>query len=500
MPAEHVDSDSSRSNPFSSDDAPAGDASDAPDDSPGKTPDQTPDGASDDVPDESTGGESTRGESSGGASRVPSASGDGGTGDAGGNGALNLPTAWGAEGQDGPSRPVVVSVEENGNGAARPQPKTYKDRTWLHLLLFLLTVASTVYVGGVFAGRVGVYEAQGYSYLLWDGIQYSLALLGALTVHEFGHYFAARHHRIKTSLPYYIPLPVMPIGTLGAVIRIREPIPSERKLFDIGAAGPLAGFVVSLGALLYAFATLPPPEYLLDLGGHEALKEHIRQFGTFPDTMPPSEGGEVIVLGETLLYWILAQFFDHVPPMYEMYHYPVLYAGWLGLFFTALNLLPVGQLDGGHILYALFGETWHRRLARGFVLLLLLSGSIGFLQSARPELYAMSEWLGHATYFILAAILFVYLYRTFDGDHRYIATSMLAVLALARGAMWLGEPFTQFGYSGWLVWTALIVFFVRVDHPPVRYREPLTPTRRLLGYISIAIFFLCFSFRPIYLV
>jgi len=406
----------------------------------------------------------------------------------------------------GPAPPerITVSVKAGENGpaasAARPQQKTYKDRTWLHLLLFLLTVASTVYVGGMFAGRVEVYEAQGYSYMLWDGIMYSFALLGALTVHEFGHYFAARHHRINTSLPYYIPLPVLPIGTLGAVIRIREPIPSERKLFDIGVAGPLAGFVVALAAILYGFVTLPPPEYLLDLAGHDALKEHIRAFGTFPDTMPESEGGEVIVLGETLLFWILSQFFDHVPPMYELYHYPVLYAGWLGLFFTALNLLPVGQLDGGHILYALFGETWHRRLARGFVLLLLLSGSIGFLQSARPELYSISEWLGDATYFILAGILFVYLYKTFNGDHRYIATSMLAVLAGAHAAVWLGEPYTHFGYSGWLVWTALIVFFVRVEHPPVRYREPLTPRRRLLGYISIAIFFLCFSFRPIYLV
>ena len=389
------------------------------------------------------------------------------------------------------------------NGDASVQQKqtpVYKDRTWLHLLLFLLTVGSTIYIGGVFVGRVELYEAQGYSYLIWDGIKYSLALLGALTVHEFGHYFAARYHGINTSLPYYIPLPVPPIGTLGAVIRIREPIPSERKLFDVGAAGPLAGFVIALGALIYAFVTLPPPEYLLDLGGHEALKEHIRQFGTFPDVMPPSQGGEVIVLGETLLYWILASFFENVPPMYEMYHYPVLYAGWLGLFFTALNLLPVGQLDGGHILYALVGETWHRRLARGFVLLLLLSGSIGFLQSARPELYKMSEWLGQSTYLILAGILFVYLYRTFNGDHRYIAVSLLALLMGARGIMWLGEPFTGFGYTGWLIWTALIVFFVRVDHPPVRYREPLTPARRMLGYVSIAIFFLCFSFRPIYLV
>ena len=216
--------------------------------------------------------------------------------------------------------------------------------------------------------------------------------------------------------------------------------------------------------------------------------------------MPESEGGEVIVLGETLLYWILTQFFADVPPMYEMYHYPVLYAGWLGLFFTALNLLPVGQLDGGHILYALFGKKWHRRLARTFVLVLLVSGSIGFLDTARPALYDYAEWLGRGSYVILAGILFVYLYRTFDGDHRFIAPSLMGILLVAGGAETIGIPVEDVGYAGWLVWTALIVFLVRVDHPPVASHEPLTPTRRWLGYLSILIFFLCFSLRPIYIV
>ena len=407
-----------------------------------------------------------------------------------------------AGGDASPPEPVVTQVPRtpSSNGTPSAQASKGKDRVWLHVLLFLLTVGSTVYVGGVFTGRVELYESQGYVWLLWDGFKYSFALLGALTVHEFGHYFAARHHRINTSLPYYIPLPVMPIGTLGAVIRIREPIPSQRKLFDVGASGPLAGFVIALGALLYALATLPPPEYLLDLGGHEALKEYIRQYGAFPSEMPESEGGEVIVLGETLLYWILTQFFADVPPMYEMYHYPVLYAGWLGLFFTALNLLPVGQLDGGHILYALFGKKWHRRLARTFVLVLLVSGSIGFLDTARPALYDYAEWLGRGSYVILAGILFVYLYRTFDGDHRFIAPSLMGILLVAGGAETIGIPVEDVGYAGWLVWTALIVFLVRVDHPPVASHEPLTPTRRWLGYLSILIFFLCFSLRPIYIV
>ena len=277
-----------------------------------------------------------------------------------------------------------TSPPQDGTPQAVPRQEA-TDRPWLHLLLFGLTLVSTIYAGGQWVNRVLHYEAQGETLSLlfttvpmgWvvDGLRYAIPLLGFLTVHEFGHYFAARYHRVRTSLPYYIPFPFNGIGNFGAVISIRQAVPSTRKLFDIGVAGPLAGFVVALGALLYGFVTLPPPEYLLDLPGHEALKEHIRQYGTFPDTPPePSGGALVIVVGQTPLFWLLSQFFAHVPPMYEVYHYPVLFAGWLGLFFTALNLLPVGQLDGGHVLYALLGATWHRRLAQAFVMLLLFSG------------------------------------------------------------------------------------------------------------------------------
>lgn len=377
-----------------------------------------------------------------------------------------------------------------------------KDRYWLHLLLFVLTLVSTVYAGAQWAGRELYYEQAGYGAILLDGLRYAVPLLLFLTVHEFGHYFAARYHGINTSLPYYIPFPFNGIGNFGAVISIREPIPSTRKLFDVGAAGPLAGFVVAFGVLLYAMATLPGPEYLLDLGDHEALKAHIQQYGTFPDAMQPVEGDEQatqIVVGNTLLYWLMAQAFPNVPPMYEMYHYPVLFAGWLGLFFTALNLLPVGQLDGGHILYALFGRKWHGRLARGFIILLLISGSIGFMESVAPALSDTAPWADQAAWGVLAGILYFYLYRTFKGAHRYIAPVLLGVLlitAVSRGVPAMPE---YLGYSGWLVWTLLIVLLIRVEHPPVVRPNALTPRRRLLGYLSIAIFILCFSLRPIYI-
>lgn len=369
-------------------------------------------------------------------------------------------------------------------------------------------MVSTIYAGGRWVNRLLYYEVQDQTLSLFfmtvnrawviDGLRYAVPLVGFLTVHEFGHYFAAQYHRVRTSLPYYIPFPFNGIGNFGAVISIRQRIPDTRKLFDIGAAGPLAGFVVALGVLIYGFATLPPPEYLLDLPGHEALKEHIRQYGTFPDTPPdPGAGAVVIVVGQTPLYWLLSQFFAHVPPMYELYHYPVLFAGWLGLFFTALNLLPVGQLDGGHILYALLGEKWHRRLARIFVFILLFSGGMGFMQEMRPALYEMGPWLGRSSWVILAAIYYGYLYRIFDADRQLMLPALVGLLGSVAGALAIGAPLTQYGYTGWLVFALLIVFLVRVEHPPVLKPQTLTQTRRVLGYVAIAVFIFCFSLRPL---
>lgn len=411
-----------------------------------------------------------------------------------------------------PPRPAVVepTTTYTPSPGARPRPFRSprrssgppKDRYWLHALLFVLTLASTVYTGGEMAGRWLRYEQFGVWTFVADGLRFGLSLLFFLTVHEFGHYFAARKHRISTSLPYYIPLPFVGVGTLGAVIRIREPIPNLRKLFDIGVAGPLAGFVVAFGLLLYAFATLPPPSYITDLPGHEALKLYVEQYGRFPQATPqPGQGdGVTLVVGNTLLYWGLAQLFPHVPPMHELYHYPVLFAAWLGLFFTALNLLPVGQLDGGHILYALVGEKWHGRLARIFFILLLISGAIGFVNEMVPMLYAYRPLAGDLSWFILAGILYFYLSRVYDGDYRLTAPILLGIIAVVVLAQTVLPFLMDFGYSGWFIWCLLIVFLIRVDHPPVFYTEPLTPTRRALAVLSLVIFILCFSFKPLYVV
>ena len=402
-----------------------------------------------------------------------------------------------------------------------PPLRAVRDRYWLHALLFIVTLVSTAFTGTqLFIGRTEAWQVGEVLFtffgmpvtwpFLRDGLTFALSLLGFLTVHEFGHYFAARYHRVKTSLPYYIPTPMIGIGTLGAVIRIREPIPNIRKLFDIGAAGPLAGFVVALGLLLYALATVPPPEFMFTVGGHEDLRLFIEQNGRFPDTMlpgPPEAEGFRMIVGNTVLYWGLAQLFADVPPMYEMYHYPMLFAAWLGLFFTALNLLPVGQLDGGHILYALVGPQWHARLARGFMILMIISTAIGVVDDGPATVTAFFPGLASAplaveaiVWLVLATLLYVMFNRIFQGQLRLIVPALFGIVLIAALARAAGPALTQFGYLGWLLWCFLLIFLIRVDHPPVLYTEPLTRGRRWLGILSLIIFVLCFSIRPLYFV
>lgn len=404
----------------------------------------------------------------------------------------------------GPTTPSVGtygpadSGDDSGDGE-----REYRDRYWLHAGLFVITLLSSIYAGYLFVGRVLLYEEAGATAALLDGLRYAVPLLLFLTVHEFGHYFAARYHEVKTSLPYYIPFffpGMLTPGTLGAIIRIREPVPSLRKLFDIGVAGPLAGFVVALGALLFGFFTLPGPEYLMSVPGHEAMKAFIAETGRFPSQPLGSTGpGEVrLYVGHTPLYWALSQLFAHVPPMYEMHHYPVLFAGWLALFFTALNLLPVGQLDGGHVLYALVGPRAHRTLARAIVLVLLISGSMGFIRDVGPAL-AGAGWIPGLEWYLLAAILYFFLGRVFDGDRRVVAPALFSLIGFVLVADHAGPTLLQYGWTGWLIWCLLIVFLIKVEHPPVLYHEPLTPTRRVLAVAGLVIFVLCFSIRPLYI-
>jgi membrane-associated protease RseP (regulator of RpoE activity) len=367
-----------------------------------------------------------------------------------------------------------------------------------HIVLFLLTVVAVTERGISFAGR---FETATSTWdLILDGLLFASLLLLFLATHEFGHYFAAVRHRVRTSLPYFIPLPFTFIGTFGAVIRIKEHVSDSRKLFDIGIAGPIAGFVVSLTVLLIGFATLPPPDYIMNFPGHEQVKEHVLTFGAYPDEPLAGESGELLMLGNTLLYGFLASFFEDVPPMWEMYHYPFLFAGWLGLFFTALNLMPVGQLDGGHILYCLIGYRRHRIFARIFYTSLVMLGGVGAVPVLNLLLEGYDNHLASLSWSIWSLAAFMMIRRAMRGNWVWtISAWLIAVVgALSLIVFVVGMDPTA-GFFIWFMWSVFLLFLVGIEHPPVMVETPLSPTRRFLGWLAMIVFILCISPNPVYI-
>jgi membrane-associated protease RseP (regulator of RpoE activity) len=194
----------------------------------------------------------------------------------------------------------------------QPRPK-FQDRVWLHVTLFALTVGTTCLVGG------------------WP---YSLTILAILGCHELGHYFTCRYYDVDASLPYFLPVPIPPTGTLGAFIRIREPIRTKRMLFDIGIAGPISGFLVAVPALFLGVAWSKVVSSQPD--------------GGLPVGQP---------LGESLLIKLASRLlWGPMPDGSTLLLHQVGFGAWFGLIATALNLFPIGQLDGGHISYAVLGR------------------------------------------------------------------------------------------------------------------------------------------------
>ena len=202
---------------------------------------------------------------------------------------------------------------------------------FIHAALFLATVTSTMYVGsGHYAGFMSDFTRDPPAVSFLDGAWYSLTILAILGVHEMGHYLACRYYRIDASLPYFLPAPLL-TGTIGAFIRIHGRIPTKPILFDVGAAGPIAGFVVAVPALFLGIALSRV-------------------------TPLPENGAGVLTLGEPLLFqgaaWLI---WGPIPEGYSINLHPMGFAAWFGLLATALNLFPIGQLDGGHIAYAALG-------------------------------------------------------------------------------------------------------------------------------------------------
>jgi len=221
----------------------------------------------------------------------------------------------------------ISSDEENTYTIRKPAPPDYRK----HILLFFLTFITTTLAGIMMNGTApqgSILKLLTPSYFV-TGMPFSLTLMFILLTHEMGHYIASRIHNVSATLPYFIPAPTL-IGTFGAFIKMKSPIYSKKALFDIGAAGPIAGFIVSVPAII---------------------------IGLKLSSVTPITTIHGIKIGSSILVTILAKIFAQTPaPGYDLVIHPIGFAGWIGLFVTSLNLIPIGQLDGGHIAYAVFGE------------------------------------------------------------------------------------------------------------------------------------------------
>lgn len=305
--------------------------------------------------------------------------------------------------------------------AAKPPAPTgelppHKLRTVaLALALFVLTFLSTTFVGAQNSGNAAA--------SFWDGLQYSVPLMSILLCHEFGHYIAARIHRVPASPPFFVPMPLPPLGTMGAVILMSGRITRRNALLDIGAAGPLAGMAVALPVLIYGIAT--------------------SEVGPLPEHGYIAEGHSLLYAA---LLWLIK---GPIPEGHDIHLSGTAFAGWTGLLVTMINLIPAGQLDGGHVAYALFGER-QESLSRRVRAALL---PVAIVVSLYYGLTAFGEGI--------------------RGD--------ALIEAFAPGAHWA-------------VWWLLLRFIVgrgKREHPQTD-DDTLSPRRRVLAWATLALFIALF--------
>lgn len=259
------------------------------------------------------------------------------------------------------------------------RPRTFP---WVNVILFLATCLSTLLVGALSMQTFYGVDIETAFYNLWrqpatvlSGVPFCLAIMSILFAHEMGHYLTCRHYGIDASLPYFIPFPNH-VGTMGAFIKIRSPIYDRGQLLEVGVAGPIAGFVVAVAALVISMG-----------------------LGRF---VPLDGSEEGILLGEPLIFQGVKYLLGMTPPEgMDLYMHPVTFAAWFGFLATALNLLPAAQLDGGHITYAMF-RGYHKWISWGVVLTLL------------P--LAIFYWPGWYVWIILLLVIKLWHPATIDDD------------------------------------------------------------------------------------
>ena len=289
-------------------------------------------------------------------------------------------------------------------GTIHPGP----GRVWINILLFVLTLLSVLFAGTMYSyhgpmpddtlGQIWTLVTH-----LWVGWPFAVSLLSILLAHEFGHYFVGRRRGAAVSLPYFIPLPISILGTMGAFIQLKQLPRNKRALFDLAIAGPLAGLVVAVPVLILGLALSPVETtrdtYYTKIANTADVCPNSANIGE-PYSCPNDdllEGNSLLYLGlkyivkgqllpsplrydvSPLLYWIRYLFTGHPIPVggQDVMLGPVAWAGWAGLLVTFLNLIPAGQLDGGHVLYALFGK----RVAKVFPVILVTTLLLGFFWS-----------------------------------------------------------------------------------------------------------------------
>jgi membrane-associated protease RseP (regulator of RpoE activity) len=373
------------------------------------------------------------------------------------------------------------------------QYRTYLLQIFLFIITFIsatLTGAEWIYGRAFFFGE----NTLGWTEFL-EGLKYSVPFLGVLTIHEFGHYFTAKKHKTDVTLPYYIPLWVgglsSTFGTLGAFIRIKERINSRVKYFDIGIAGPLAGFVAALFVLWYGFTHLPPLNYVFEL--FPVFKQFGNDYGKFLETSPDYMS---IKLGDSILFNFFEQNITtgELPHPYLYTNYPIVFAGYLSLFFTALNLFPIGQLDGGHILYGLIGDRAFNIVSPILFSCFVFYAGLGFFNAYEFTTQDSQMYLiliGKFAAFIL------FNYFCFSKITNNQITNWLIALSVVSLQLLISYFFpTIEGYSGFLAFGFMIGRFLGVYHPTTSDMKPLTLERKILGWLALIIFVICFSPKP----
>lgn len=273
---------------------------------------------------------------------------------------------------------------------------------YLHITLFAATFLTTL-IAGAFQKGIDIISSPER---IIEGLPFAGTLMTILLCHELAHYIASKKHHTVATLPYFIPAPSF-IGTFGAFIKMKSPIITRTALIDIGASGPIAGFIISVIA---SIAGLSMSEVTV---------------------IPKTEG--VIIFGDSLLFsfltWLLV---GPLPDTVDVLLHPVAFAGWIGLFVTSMNLLPIGQLDGGHITYAVFGDK-----------------------------------------------------------HKLISVFLVGTLAILGTASMFGLG----GWEGWALWAA-IMMALGIKHPPVIYWDILDRRRKIIAFSSLVIFVITFIPSP----